>query len=171
MAIPPAWLSSRLARFRWLASPDTRQPVMLSTKSCGRRGNEVVALNGAGVEGACRYPDLGRCGSIDGLVVASPLGTAIDLVRSDRGVSCIWFIVAGEERGSGCRARVRGPGPGIVGGQPVYCSRWICSTAACDGCCEGQARPRQLGQPAHLTSAGARPVEFDSTCATGERRD
>jgi hypothetical protein len=104
-------------------SRDTRQPANAIYRKLRASGYEVVAV-----------------GSIDGLVVASPPGTAIELVRqsADRRVSRIWFhrsLGTGSVAADAVReCEVRGLSC-IVGGCPLMycepvdpfhrCLRWV----------------------------------------------
>ena len=145
MAIPPS-VAEFLAGKRFAVagvSRDSRQPANAIYRKLRASGYEVVALNprATEVEGARCYPDLGAVpGSIDGLVVASPPGTAIELVRqsADRGVSRIWFhrsLGRGSVAADAVReCEVRGLSC-IVGGCPLMycepvdpfhrCLRWV----------------------------------------------
>jgi predicted CoA-binding protein len=124
-------------------SRDSRQAANAIYRKLRASGYEVFAVNprASEVEGARCYSDLETVpGPLDGLIVASPPATTLELVRqsADLGVSHIWFHRA---LGSGsvsaeavreCKARGLAC---IVGGCPLMycepvdvfhrCLRWV----------------------------------------------
>jgi predicted CoA-binding protein len=124
-------------------SRDPRQTANAIYRKLRDSGYEVFPVNPRTdtAEGTRCYPDLAAIpGAIDGLVVVTPPGAALDLVRqcADRGVRRIWFhrlvgagsgsaeaVSVARERGMSC----------IVGGCPFMyvvpvdgfhrCARWL----------------------------------------------
>ena len=133
MANMPSSVAEFLAGKRFAVAGVSRQPQKAANaiyRKLRGSGFEVLPVNPSApeVEGVRCYPDLASIpGAIDGVVVASPPGTALNLVRQcgEKGVGRVWFhrsfgagSVAGEAveecqaRGISC----------IVGGCPLmYC--------------------------------------------------
>ena len=111
-------------------SRDGKQAANAIYRKLRASGYDAVPVNPAAreVEGAACYPDLRSVpGAVDGVVVATPPGTALDVVRQarERGVSHVWFHRSfgegsvSDEAVSQCRAAGINC---IVGGCPLmYC--------------------------------------------------
>lgn len=111
-------------------SRDKRQAANAVFRRLRDSGHRVFAVNPAAteVEGARAYPDLGSLPEpVGGLVVATPPGAAVDLVRQcvAHDVPRVWFHRSfgpgsvSDEAVSECRARGLTP---LVGGCPLmYC--------------------------------------------------
>jgi predicted CoA-binding protein len=98
MKLPPS-IAEFLAGKRLAVAGVSRDPKQTANfiyRKLRDSGYEVVPVNpsAAEVEGARCYPDLASVpGSLDGLVVVTPPGAGVDLVRqcAEKGVPRVWF--------------------------------------------------------------------------------